>query len=144
MRSTIENKKLAAQVGKIVAATPIHDVHTHLYAPAFGDLLLYGIDDLLTYHYLIAEGFRYFDLPYNKFWALSKTQQADLVWDALFIKHSPVSEACRGILTTLNALGLDVKKRDLKGVRKWFAAQKADAYTTRCMELAGVKSICMT
>ncbi len=144
MSSATKDKKLAAQVEKIVAVTPIHDVHTHLYAPAFGELLLYGIDELLTYHYLIAEGFRYFDLPYKKFWALTKTQQADLIWDELFIQHSPVSESCRGVLTTLNALGLDVKKRDLKGVRKWFATQKPDAYTTRCMELAGVKSICMT
>ena len=144
MPSAIKNNQLAAQIEKIAAATPIHDVHTHLYAPAFGELLLYGIDELLTYHYLIAESFRYFDLPYEKFWSLNKTAQADLVWDALFIQHSPVSESCRGVLTTLNALGLDVKKRDLKSVRKWFAAQKPDAYTGRCMELANVKSICMT
>ena len=46
------------------------------YDPAFGELLLWGIDDLLTYHYLIAEGFRYLDIPYEKFWALTKEQQA--------------------------------------------------------------------
>ena len=45
--------------------TPVYDIHTHLYAPAFGDLLLWGIDDLLVYHYLVAEGFRHWDLPYE-------------------------------------------------------------------------------
>ncbi|MEW6302597.1 MAG: glucuronate isomerase [Verrucomicrobiota bacterium] len=135
---------LAAQIEKTVAATPAYDIHTHLYDPAFGDLLLWGIDDLLVYHYLVAEAFRYFEIPYQKFWALSKTQQADLIWEALFVKHSPVSESCRGVLTTLNRLGLDVKQRDLPSLRKWFAGQKAENYITRCMELANVRQICMT
>ncbi len=137
-------KKLAAQVEKIVGATPIFDVHTHLYAPAFGNLLTWGIDELLTYHYLVAEGFRHFDLPYEKFWALPKTRQADLIWNALFIENSPISEACRGVLTVLQALELDVKKRDLPVLRKWFAQQKPDAHVHRCFELAGVESVCMT
>ena len=135
---------LAAQISKIVDETPIYDVHTHLYPTPFGELLLWGIDDLLTYHYLVAEVFRYSNQPYKKFWFLSKTEQADLIWNTLFIEHSPVSEACRGVLTTLNALGLDVKKRDLRVVRKWFAGQKVDHYLNRCMELADVEMICMT
>src|SRR5438046_3401118 len=102
------NSAIAAQVEKIVATTPVDDIHTHLYDPAFKDLLLWGIDDLLTYHYLVAESFRYLGLPYEKFWSLSKVEQADLIWKTLFLEHSPVSEACRGILTTLHALGLDV------------------------------------
>ena len=108
---------LAAQIEKTVASTPVYDIHTHLYDPAFGELLLWGIDDLLVYHYLVAEAFRQFDIPYDRFWAMSKQQQADAIWDALFLKHSPISEACRGVLTTLNRLGLDVKKRDRKSTR---------------------------
>src|SRR5438552_11147785 len=135
---------LAAQVEKIVAATPISDIHTHLYDPAFGQLLLWGIDDLLTYHYLVSEVFRYLEMPYEKFWSLSKTQQADLIWDALFVKNSPISEACRGVLTTLTALGLEPKQRDLSAIRKWFANCKVDDYINRCMELGGVKTVCMT
>ncbi|MBI3850495.1 MAG: glucuronate isomerase [Verrucomicrobia bacterium] len=134
----------AKQIEDLVMSTPVSDIHTHLYDPAFGDLLLWGIDDLLVYHYLVAEAFRNFDLPYEKFWALSKTEQAQLIWDALFIQHSPVSEACRGVLTTLNALGLDVKKRDLPALRQWFAGQNVENHITRCMELGGVKSICMS
>jgi hypothetical protein len=139
-----ERAGLAARVEAILAATPIDDIHTHLYDPAFSELLLWGIDDLLVYHYLVAEAFRYLDTPYEKFWALSKTQQADLIWNALFLQHSPVSEACRGVLTTLHALGLDVKPRDLPALRQWFARQKVEDYVTRCFELAGVRSVCMT
>jgi hypothetical protein len=144
MKSSARKKQLAAQVERIVESTPIIDVHTHLYDPAFGKLLLWGIDDLLVYHYLVAEAFRHFDLPYKDFWALSKIDQASMIWDALFVQHSPISESCRGILTTLNALDLDVKKRDLRSLRKWFAAQKPNQHITRCMKLANVKSICMT
>src|SRR6187401_1243286 len=117
-------------VQEVVQTTPVFDIHTHLYDPAFGGLLLWGIDDLLTYHYLVAEGFRYFDLPYEKFWALSKTQQADLIWDALFIKSSPTSEACRGVLTALNLLGFDVQKRDLPALRRHFAQWSVGDFVT--------------
>lgn len=134
----------ARQIEDIVMSTPVVDVHTHLYEPAFEKLLLWGIDDLLTYHYLVAEVFRYLDLPYDKFWSLSKASQAELIWDHLFIQHSPISEACRGVLTTLHALGLDVKKRDLPALREWFASQQVDQYLTRCMELAGLRKIYMT
>ena len=60
------------------------------------------------------------------------------------IAGSPISEACRGVLTTLQMLGLDVKKRDLPALRKWFAEQNVDDYITRCMELAGLEKIYMT
>src|SRR5262249_23006563 len=135
--STMLNR-VAAWVQQAVEATPVYDIHTHLYDAAFGDLLLWGIDDLLVYHYLIAESFRYFEMPFQDFWKLKKSQQADLIWNALFIEHSPVSEACRGVLTTLHALGLDVRKRDLAALRRWFAAWKVADYITRCMELARV------
>src|SRR4051794_26148217 len=138
------NRALETTVRKIVNATPVTDIHTHLYDPAFGELLLWGIDDLLTYHYVVAESFRYFDMPYEKFWAMSKSEQAEQIWNVLFLQHSPISEACRGVLTTLNALGLDVKKRDLRSVRKWFAAQKPDKYVTRVMQAANVQKIYMT
>src|SRR5882672_5046058 len=135
---------VARQIEEIVLTTPVVDVHTHLYEPAFRELLLWGIDDLLVYHYLVAEGFRFFEIPYDKFWALPKTAQADLIWDALFIQHSPISEACRGVLTTLHLLGLDVKKRDLPALRDWFAGQRVEEHISRCMELAGLRKIYMT
>lgn len=135
---------LATKVEQVIAATPADDIHTHLYDPAFGKLLLWGIDDLLVYHYLIAEGFRYLDIPYTAFWKLNKSQQADLLWEQLFLKHSPISEACRGVLTTLQQLGLEVKKRDLPALRKWFKDWDVHDFTSRCMDLASLRTICMT
>lgn len=140
----IERNAVGPLVERLVGSTAVMDIHTHLYDPAFGELLLWGIDDLLVYHYLVAEGFRYFDIPYDKFWSLTKQAQADLIWDALFIRNSPISEACRGVLTTLHALELDVRKRDLAAIRNWFAQWKVEDYIHRCMELGGVRKICMT
>jgi hypothetical protein len=135
---------LAGWVESAVARTPVTDIHTHLYEPAFGELLLWGLDELLVYHYLVAEAFRHHTVPYGQFWALPKSRQAELIWDELFIRHSPVSEACRGVLTTLNALGLDVAKRDLVALRRWFARRKVEDHVTQVMAAAGVNSICMT
>jgi len=70
---------LARRVEKIVANTPVFDIHTHLYDPAFKALLLWGIDELLVYHYLVEEAFRYLDVAYEQFWALPRTRQADLI-----------------------------------------------------------------
>jgi hypothetical protein len=137
-------QRLSTDVAQIVSTTPIYDIHTHLYDPAFGPLLLWGIDDLLVYHYLVAETFRYLDTPFEEFWSLDKARQAEVIWNKLFLENSPISEACRGVLTTLNALGLDVNKRDLKALRKWFAGWKVEAYLDRCLELAGIRQVCMT
>ncbi len=144
--SLIEQRNLALmeRVRHIVMTEPVDDIHTHLYDPAFGSLLLWGIDDLLVYHYLVAETFRQIRLPYDDFWKLSKARQAEVVWDALFVQHSPLSEACRGVLTTLNLLGLDVKRRDLETLRKSFREWQASGFVDRCLDLANVRSVCMT
>ena len=64
---------LAAQVEKAVLNTPVYDIHTHLYDPAFGDLLLWGHRRSAGLSLFdCGEAFRYFDMPYEKFWALSK------------------------------------------------------------------------
>ncbi len=135
---------LSTRVGDIVTRTPVLDIHTHLYDPGFRSLLLRGIDDLLVYHYLVSESFRQMDVPYDRFWSASKTEQADFVWDALFVKHSPVSEACTGVLTVLHALGLDPRQGDLKSLRAWFAALPADEHVERVMKAANVSAVGMT
>jgi hypothetical protein len=133
--------ELAASVRRIVLQTPLVDIHTHLYDPAFGPLLLWGLDEQLVYHYLVAEAFRLHDLPCETFWSLPKPAQADLVWRSLFTDRSPLSEAARGVLTSLQRLGLDPRRQDLPALRKWFAQWKVEDFITRCMDLAGVQSI---
>jgi len=69
--------QISPVVAEVLAATPMIDIHTHLFAPAFGKLGLWGIDELLTYHYLEAELFRSSQTSPEQYFALSKTQQAD-------------------------------------------------------------------
>ena len=137
-------ESLQQRVRRLVHATPVHDIHTHLYDPSIGSLLLWGIDEQLVYHYLVSEAFRQMDIPYERFWAASKEEQAQQVWDALFVRHSPVSEACRGILTSLNLLGIDPRRNDLPALRRWFAEWKPAAFIERVLDLTNVGSICMT
>ena len=124
----------------------ITDIHTHLFPPSHGDMLLWGVDELLTYHYLISELFTLApaDLTYEKFWKLPKSRQADIVWEQVFVRQSPISEASRGVLTCLNALGLDVAGRDLKSIRSWFAGRKIEDYLPQVLDLAGLDYAVMT
>jgi hypothetical protein len=131
-------------VRQIVTETPVTDIHTHLYAPEFGGLLLWGIDELLTYHYLIAEFFRASDMSYDAFWALDKAAQAEAIWEALFLRQSPLSEACRGPLTVLEKLGLDVASRDLTAYRAWYSAQEPAAFVETVFQTARLESAVMT
>jgi hypothetical protein len=138
-------KKLAEQVTKIIDETPIADIHTHVYSEAFGDLLLWGIDELLTYHYLVAELFRYKpDLGYENYWNMPKQKQAELVWDEIFVKNSPISESTRGVVTVLNKLGLDVSGKNLNKIRRYFAEIPTGQYIDKVFELSNVKYVIMT
>lgn len=143
---TIQSKdQLRSFLHDTIQTTPITDIHSHLFTEDFGGLLLWGIDELLTYHYLVAETFRFHpELSYEAFWAMSKTEQADLVWKTLFIEHSPYSEACRGVLTVLSRLGLDVSTRDLNAYRAFFASMSTTEYLKLVFKLSGVNTVCMT
>lgn len=136
--------ELGSRVQRILDATPVHDIHTHLYDPSFRSLLLWGLDEQLVYHYLVSESFRQMDLSYDRFWSATRAEQAEFVWKALFVDHSPVSEACRGVLTTLRALGLDPRRQDLAALRRWFASQKPDDFVDRVLQTANVATIGMT
>ena len=147
-------------VSRVMAGQAVVDMHTHLYPPSFGTpvpnpsgkgdaagLMLYGVDELITYHYLIAEVFRVVPasvLPYEAFWRMSKREQADHIWKHLFVERTPISEACRGVLTTLSKLGLDVSDKSLEPARKWFAQQDPSKYIDKVMGIANVESITMT
>lgn len=136
--------QLQSFVSRTVNETAITDIHTHLYAPQFGDLLLYGIDEQLTYHYLISEVMRHSSLSYDAFWALSKQEQAEHIWRVLFLEHSPYSEACRGVLTTLQQLNLDVKTRNLEEYRAWYSSCTKENVVDLVFQTANVKEVVMT
>src|SRR5690242_311827 len=83
----VEN--LGAVVEGILGSTPFIDIHTHLFPPSFGDMGLWGIDELLTYHYLEAELFRSSAISPEEYWTLGKTARADAVWRELFVENTP-------------------------------------------------------
>jgi hypothetical protein len=155
----IERAQVRPVVEAALAAQPVYDMHTHLYPPGFGTpfagasgradphgLMLWGIDELVTYHYLIAEVYRVVPprrLPYEQFWKMSKAEQADHIWQHLFVERTPLSEACRGVLTAIQKLGLDPAD-GLPKLRRFFAEQDPDRYIDRVMELSNVETIAMT
>ena len=145
MNPTAARKKLQSDVARVLSKTPLVDLHTHLYDPALGNVLLWGIDELLTYHYLVAEVFRARpDLSYDAFWKMGKQEQADLIWQELFVLRSPLSEACRGVLTVLHTLGLETKVKNLKAIRKYYANQNVRGYVDTVLEKANIKRVYMT
>jgi hypothetical protein len=136
--------QISQWVDQSIESTRIYDLHTHLYPPTFGPLMLWGIDELLTYHYLVAEAMRVSDLSYEAFWAMPKTQQAEHIWQKLFIERPPISEACRGVLTVLKKLGLDPSSRNLAEYRAYFRSQKPEQYVDTVFRVSNVHTVVMT
>lgn len=135
---------LRQHVEEVVGMTPVTDVHTHIFPPRFHGLCLYGIDELLTYHYLVAEIFRSVDVAPERFWQMSKVQQADLVWKTLFVDNTPLSEAARGIVTVLDAFGLDPRSPDLDEARAFFASRELSDHVDQALDMARVSDLVMT
>jgi hypothetical protein len=169
---------LPAVVARHVDAVEAIDVHTHLLPPTHADLLPSGVDEMMTYHYLVAELFMV--LPAceseedsatvagatpqpppspDEFFSWPKPRQADLVFEELFVKRTPISEACRGVITALGSLGLGSLLREARGatghgpsatssrlapLRAWFASQPLDAHMERVFVQAKLKYAVMT
>ena len=136
--------QILSAVEKVLATTQFIDMHTHLFPPAFGKLGLWGIDELLTYHYLEAEFFRFSDMTPEHYWSLPKRNQADAIWRALFVENNPVSEATRGIVAVLHAFGLPTRGPDLSEARAFFETRSVEGHVLEVLEMAGVSSVVMT
>ncbi len=137
-------EELRARVEIVVNSWQVVDVHTHLFPSEFNELCLYGIDELLTYHYLTAETLRSARISHERFWQLSKTAQADLVWQTLFVENSPASEAARGIVTVLDAFGLDTRAENLGEARAFFNSRRVSEHIDRVFDIARVSGVVMT
>ena len=136
---------LATKIHEIIRRIKIVDFHTHQFDPKMEKLVLWGIDAVLTYHYLIAEFFRTMpEISHDKFYALSIKDQADLVWKALFVDRFPSSEACRGVITILAELGLDPAETDLDKLRKYWGALDMRTHTDNVLDKAGISTLTMT
>ena len=139
----LDTDEILAAVEDELRATPFIDVHTHLFMPSLGKLGLWGIDELITYHYLEAELFRSSTMTPAEYFRLSKRAKADAIWNTLFLENAPVSEATRGVVAVLSALGLPACG-DLDEIRAFFADQELDSHIDRVLELSGVSEVVMT
>lgn len=131
-------------ISEVVNNTQVIDIHTHLFAPEFGAMNLYGIDELLTYHYLVAELFRFSDIKPEQFYQLSKSEKADLVWKHLFVENTPLSEAATGVITVLSELGLDANTKDLSELRTFFNSVNLSEHISRILQKSKVSRVVMT
>jgi len=137
---------IEAVVRDALDTSDVIDIHTHLYAPQFGELLLYGIDEMLTFHYIVAEFFRVAgaEIDVDRFWSLTNAQRADLIWEHLFVRRSPISESCRGVITCLKLLGLDPSDRNLANHRRYFADTPLEDHLDRVLDLTRIRKAVMT
>jgi hypothetical protein len=140
----LASEQILPEVEDVFASTQFIDIHTHLFPPAFGKMGLWGIDELLTYHYLEAEFFRSSEMTPEEYWKLSKKERADAIWKALFVQNTPISEATRGIASVLSAFGLPTDASGLKEARRFFEAQSLEAHVCKVFQMAGVSSVVMT
>ncbi len=131
-------------IGAVLDATKFVDMHTHLFEPSLGAMGLWGIDELLTYHYLEAELFRSSPVSPGAYFALNKRERADLIWRTLFVENTPVSEATRGVVAVLEGFGLPVRVAALDEARAFFASRGLDAHIDDVFRLAGIDRAVMT
>ncbi|PYU14009.1 MAG: glucuronate isomerase [Acidobacteria bacterium] len=140
----MKSEQILGEVQDVLASTQVIDIHTHLFSPAFGKIGLWGIDKLLTYHYLESEFFRSSDTTPEEYWKLSKTERADAIWQALFVENSPISESTRGVVAVLDAFGLPTNASGLQEARRFFGAQSIQSHIRKVLQIAGASDVVMT
>ena len=100
----MDEERLAEVVTQAVADCDVIDSRTCSRRPTASCCC--GASTAL-YHYLVSEFFMVAPGEItHKASERSKKEQADLIWEHLFKRRSPISEAQIGVLTTLRALGL--------------------------------------
>jgi hypothetical protein len=140
----LSSDQIRTAVDAALASTPFIDVHTHLFMPSLGGLGLWGIDELVTYHYLEAELFRSSTVNPAEYFALTKEGKADLIWRTLFVENAPISEATRGVVSVLHAFDLPTASADLKKAREFFAKRDYHEHIADVFKLAGISEVVMT
>ena len=133
-RERLERQQVRNTVEAALAAQPVLDMHTHTYPAGFGTpvinatrntdsmgLMLWGLDELVTYHYLIAEVYRVVTpdrLPYEQFWAMSRSEKADHISAGL---TSPPSSSVTRWMTCENSIWSRRGSSSLCSVRMMYA-----------------------
>ena len=105
----MSNQELSDTLEDVINNTKIFDIHTHLFPSVFKSHSLSGFINLLNYHYLIAELLTNANISAEKFYSLDDVNKAKLIWKELFQNRTPISEACKGVLTVLQKLDINYK-----------------------------------
>jgi len=140
----LDSNQLAETVYDVVRKARVTDMHTHLFPASFDECCLYGAEEALTYHYLICEANLAGSVPLEQFWTLPKRAQAEYIWHELFVKRTPVSEACRGVLTAMQGLGLKLSNKGLETYLEYSAGLSRHGYMDRVLQLSQVDHVLMT
>ena len=133
----ISNKLL-----NIINSTPIFDLHTHLFPPKHDGYFLLGFKNLLNYHYLIAELLTATNIEASIFYSYNDEKKASIIWNELFEKRTPVSEACAGVLSILKELNIEINNKNFLSI--------CDEYDNKIqsdkniLDLSKVSSLVMT
>ena len=107
----MSNQELSDTLEEVINDTKIFDIHTHLFPSVFKTHSLSGFINLLNYHYLIAELLTNANISADKFYSLDDVNKAKLIWEELFQNRTPISEACKGVLTVLQKLDINYNKK---------------------------------
>ncbi|HXL03169.1 MAG TPA: glucuronate isomerase [Bacillota bacterium] len=140
----IQLGNLSSVVKEICKATPVTDIHTHLFPSSFGALHLWGIDELLNYHYLIPETIRAANIASKDYFALTPKDRADLTWRTLFLESNPYSDSCRGVVKILSELNLDLSRKAIDTYRDYFSSLNPAQHVQHVLKLSNVKAIVMS
>ena len=113
---TLSNDNLSNKLSNIIDSTTIFDMHTHLFPPSHKNFFLSGFKNLLNYHYLIAELLTATNIDASTFYSYNFEKKASLIWNELFEKRTPVSEACTGVLSILKELNIEINNKNFLSI----------------------------
>ena len=138
----LSSDNISDKLLNIINNTPIFDLHTHLFPPQHESYFLLGFKNLLNYHYLIAELLTATNINASTFYSYNDEKKASLIWNELFEKRTPVSEACSGVLSILKELKIELNKKSFLSI--------CDEYDNKIQsdkkifDLSNVSSLVMT
>ena len=135
-------RNLKETITEIINETEIFDIHTHLFPAEFKKYHLSGISEVLNYHYLIAELFTTTNINVKKFYKLTNKEKANIIWEELFQKRTPISEACKGVLTILSQLSIDYMSKSFDEINSEYS--KLNLSDLQIFKISKISKVVMT
>ena len=138
----LSSDNISSKLLNIINSAPIFDLHTHLFPPKHEGYFLLGFKNLLNYHYLIAELLTGTNIDASTFYSYNDEKKASIIWNELFEKRTPVSEACAGVLSILKELNIEINNKSFLSICDEY--DKKIQSDKNIFELSNVSSLVMT